>query len=311
MVEPRQRSRASGERQSGSLPGTRWHNEVQVTANLRPSADAALVAYGEIVLAHRAQVDRVTEREPAPERDRWAKRAADFRPGRMDAPEIGALGRLARPSDTWIDVGAGAGRFAIPLSESVSRVIAVEPSAGMRAQLEQAVREAGRGNIDIVAADWPPPADSAVDAGDAVLVANVLYGVADLGPFLEAAESHCRRMCVVIASDRAPSSPLPEVWEAVHGEPFSPLPALRELLAVLLAMGRQVDVEPVPVPMPPRRPLEQVLDHVRRIYHVSGGSKKDRTLLEILERDFRGSDGLVRMPAPERYSSVVSWLPPV
>ena len=282
-----------------------------MTADLRPTADAALVAYGKLVLAHRAQVDRVTEREPAPERDRWAKRAADFRPGRMDAPEIGALERLARRSDTWIDVGAGAGRFAIPLSESVARVIAVEPSAGMRAQLSQAVSEAGRSNIDIIATSWPPPADSEVEAGDAVLIANVLYGVADVGPFLAAAESHCRRLCVVIASDRAPSSPLPEVWEAIHGEAFNALPALRELLAVLLAMGRRVAVEPVPVPAPPRRPLEQVLDHARRIYHVSAGSEKDGKLLGMLERDFRGSDGLVRMPAPERYSSVVSWPPPV
>jgi hypothetical protein len=55
-----------------------------------------------------------------------------------------------------------------------------------------------------------------------------------------------------------------------------------------------------------RRPLEQVLDHAP---HLSRERRfeKDGSCWGCSNATY-GRDGLVRMPAPERYSSVVSWL---
>ena len=61
---------------------------------------------------------------------------------------------LARAGDTWLDVGAGGRRYALPLARAVARVIAVEPSRAMRAVLEASAREHAVRNLEIVASRW-------------------------------------------------------------------------------------------------------------------------------------------------------------
>lgn len=279
-----------------------------MTPEPRQPLEAALAAYRARVLAHRTALDRV-EAPRTPGVDYWLRRAPNFRPGKMSAPEIGPLLDLTRRSDTVLDIGAGAGRYAVPLSGHVARVVAVEPSPAMRSQLAQAAAEAGARNIDIVALEWPAAHGEQVPACDVSLAANVLYGVADVAGFLLAMEAHTRRSCAVITSDRAPSTPLADVWRAVHGEVFEPLPALPELLAVLAAMGRRFDVRSFPRQAPEERPLEDALAQCRWMYRVEVGSPKEAVLRAILVERFTGPGAAVRMPAPRRYSSLVSWPP--
>src|SRR3954470_24119758 len=55
-----------------------------------------------------------------------------------------------RPTDSVLDVGAGAGRYTMPIAPHVARVTAVEPSGGMRAQLEQQLAARGYANVTVV-----------------------------------------------------------------------------------------------------------------------------------------------------------------
>ncbi len=279
---------------------------------LRLSAEEALAAYRELVLANRAYIDAL-EGERPPGHDYWADRAANFRPGRMPVPELEPLLALAEPGDTWLDIGAGGGRFAVPLAEKVARVVAVEPSPAMRAQLADAAREAGRGNIDVIDMAWPPPGDGLVPAGDVALAANVLYAIDDLGSFLAAMERHARRLCAVVAFDRAPNTPLPGLWRELWGSEFRELPALRELVAVLLAMGRRVRVEPVATPAREPRPLDEVVGEYAWMYHVRPGladyEERLARFRELVARACDAGGGLVRAPVVRRYSSVISWPP--
>ena len=99
---------------------------------LRPSASEAATAWRDLVLAEREQVESLPDR-PRPQ-DFYGPVAQSFKadPHRTDEPLLDVLRALVRPDETWIDVGAGGGRYALPIALLARRVYAVEPSAGMR-----------------------------------------------------------------------------------------------------------------------------------------------------------------------------------
>src|SRR5436305_2593495 len=101
-----------------------------VSDALRPTAEEALRAWGARVRANREQVEHFREASPA---DFYAPIASMFRadPRRQDEPALQALRQLARPDDTVLDIGAGGGRYALPLALATREVVAIEPSEGM------------------------------------------------------------------------------------------------------------------------------------------------------------------------------------
>lgn len=279
---------------------------------LRPTVEEAAAAYREMVLANRAAIEAI-EGERPPGHDYWASRASSFRPGRTPLPELGVLLALAQPGDTWLDIGAGAGRFAVPLAGHVGRVVAVEPSPSMREGLAEAAREAGRENITVIDLTWPPSMAGAVPDADVSLAANVLYAVDDPLGFLLAMERRTRRTCVVVTFDRAPNTPIPGLWRELWGSDFRELPALRELLALLLAMGRRVRVEPLPPQPFEPRPLDDVAADFAWMYHVRPGTGDFEAKLgrfrELVAKYCGTGEGLALPPVVRRYPSVVSWPP--
>jgi ubiquinone/menaquinone biosynthesis C-methylase UbiE len=55
---------------------------------------------------------------------------------------------------TFLDVGAGTGAFAVPLSKKMKRTIAVDPSDFQLRQLMEKAKKEGLDNIDIIAKEW-------------------------------------------------------------------------------------------------------------------------------------------------------------
>jgi ubiquinone/menaquinone biosynthesis C-methylase UbiE len=70
---------------------------------------------------------------------------------------------------TVLDLAAGTGKLTVPLLETASRVVAVEPSAGMRAVLERVARDA---EVRAGTAEEIPMEDGSVDA---VVVAQAFH----------------------------------------------------------------------------------------------------------------------------------------
>jgi SAM-dependent methyltransferase len=280
------------------------------SATLRPTVEEALAAYRAQVLANRAYIEAL-EGERPPGHDYWATRAASFRPGQMPTPELEVLLGLARAGETWIDIGAGAGRFAVPLAERVARVVAVEPSPAMRAELAEAARLAGRSNIEVVDLAWPPEDGARAPVGEVALAANVLYAIDDVGGFIEAMEAHARRACAVVAFDRAPNTPVPGLWRDLWGEDFRELPALREQVGVLLAMGRRLRLDPQPPQRMEPRPLEEIAAEYAWMYHVrpglAGYEQRLTRFRELVAKHCSAEPGMAWPPVVRRYSSVISW----
>jgi SAM-dependent methyltransferase len=206
---------------------------------LRPAEADLLRAWARRVRANRRQAERV--REGAAPRDFYAAVASDFRadPHRTGEPALDALRALVKPGETWLDIGAGGGRYALPLALRAKSVIAVEPSEGMRKVLTAGMAEHGIANVEIVPARWPM---DAAPAADVALMAHIGYDIEEIGPFLDAMEASARRLCVAVLVTPSPPHLAEPFWPAIHGEPRVALPALPEFLALLLSRGRLFEV---------------------------------------------------------------------
>lgn len=273
-------------------------------------ADLLELAWAERVRANRDQVDRF--REVADGTDFYGPVSAIFRadPARSDDPVLAALLRLARPDEVWLDVGAGAGRYALPLARAVREVVAIEPSASMIEGLRDGIAEHGITNVRLVEARWPMPAGDAA-SGDVALIAHVGYDVEAIGPFVDALEAAAGRLCAAVMMESAPASVADPFWPRIHGEPRVPLPALPELLALLRAGGRDPSVETTPRErrrFAGRGELERFLR--RQLWIAEGGDKDARLRATMDELVVEAPDGTVGLAdQPESAIGIVTWTP--
>ena len=213
---------------------------------LRPPAAAAAAEWGSLVRANNERAQRV--REDCEPDDHYAPVAAEFRadPRREDDPLLTALRALARPDDVWLDVGAGTGCIALALASSVRELIAIEHSAGMRAEFEDVRVTYEIANAWLLDQRWPPPADLEPPHADVVSIMHVGYDIAEFGAFLDTMQRAARRRCVAVMFDRSPGSMFAELWPQIHGEPHAALPGLRECVVLLLARGLAPEIHFLP-----------------------------------------------------------------
>lgn len=279
-----------------------------MTDPLRPSAEEALAEWARRVRADREQVDRFREE---PERaDFYAPVAAAFKadPRRQDDQVVNALRDLVVPGETWLDIGAGGGRFALPIALLAKEVIAVDASEAMLGILHEAMAEYGVPNVRPIRSRWPM---ENAPKSDVALIANVGNDIEQIGPFLDAMEASARRLCVMINLARPPASYAWPLWPAIHGVEREPLPAVPEFLSLLLARQKLFEVR-----LFPRRPMsfenpEDALPFFRQQLWIREGGEKDRRLRQVLSEVVeRGEDGRYVMPWSNSIPvALVTWKP--
>ena len=276
-------------------------------------ADVLVAAWAARVRANREQAERV--REALDGGDFYAPVSALFvaDPRRSDDPTVDALGEIARPEETWLDIGAGAGRFALPLALRVREVIALDPSVGMLDALRDGMERHGIRNVRPIHARWPmDPGVGTAPHADVALIAHLGYDVEAIGVFLDAMEAAAARLCVAVMADRAPSAPVSLFWPVVHGEQRAELPAFGEFLAILRARGRDPSVT-----LERRQPRvfasrDAILAWLRnQLFVVAGSAADGRLVAELGRRMVSAKDGSVRLvPEIESRVAVVRWAPP-
>lgn len=255
---------------------------------LSPTADVLLAAWAARVRADHKQVER--RREVADPTDFYAGVVNRFRadPSRTDDAVLDALLVHARPDEVWLDVGAGGGRYALPIALRVREVIAVEPSPGMVATLRDDAGAAGIDNIRVLQDSWP--LTEKAPTADVGLIAHVGYDIGAIGPFVEALEAASRRLCIAVMGEAAMTTVATLFWQEIHGEPRVRLPAMPELLSLLLARGRLPSLVWVDRVTPTFDTPEDALAMARRQLWLRIGSEKDRRLValareRLIERD--------------------------
>jgi len=266
-------------------------------------------AWADRVRANREQSERFRE---ATSDDFYAPVSAQFvaDPRRTGEPVLDVLAAIAGRAETWLDIGAGAGRYALPLALRVREVVAVEPSAGMRQALRAGMGEHGIGNVRVVAGTWPEslPELGDLPAVDVALIAHVGYDIEQIGPFLDAMETASRERCVAVLTDRSPASVADPLWPLVHGEARVALPALPELLALLRARERETEL--IRVDRTPRtfESPETLAAFLRRQLFIEEGGAADRRFREVFPDQVTLRDGgwtLVEPPAGS--IGVLTW----
>jgi SAM-dependent methyltransferase len=274
---------------------------------LRPDATAALDAWSARVRAERAQVDRCREvSDPA---DFYAPVADRFRhdPRRTDDPVLDQLLAIARSGETWLDIGAGGGRYALPIALVAREVIAVDPSVGMLDVLRAGMGEHHIGNVRPVQGRWPLPGYRA--AADVALMAHVGYDIEEIGPFLDEMEAAATRTCVAVMGEGAMTTVATLFWEPVHGERRIPLPALPEFVALLVARGKLFELRLEDRQPPTFDSVDDLLRMARRQLWVRPGSDKDAALDELVRETASEQGGQWALDWSRSRIGIVTWEP--
>jgi SAM-dependent methyltransferase len=277
------------------------------------AAAAAEAAWAARVRANREQVDRV--REVPDGRDFYAPVTSLFRvdPRRTDDPVVDALAALALPDDVWLDIGAGAGRYALPLALGVREVVAVDPSPAMLSNLRDLATEHGIANVRALEGRWPPDALLADALGpfpvaDVALIAHVGYDVEDIGPFVAAMDAAARRLCVAVLMECQPASLADPFWVRVHGERRAPLPALPEFVELLEQRGARPTVEMIEQRRRHFSSRDELSGFLRRQLWVADGTAADGRFLAALDELVEDTDDGVRIQdQPSLGVGVVTW----
>ena len=253
---------------------------------------------------HRARGDR-------PEHaDMWSTLAGNFRadPARTNDPVVNFLLAFAGPDKTVLDVGGGAGRYALPLALRCKQVTVVEPSPSMASALADGAREAGIDNVSTVPGLWE---DAAVEPADIVLCANVVYGVTAIGAFVRKLNDSAREIVAVVAYMDAPSSMMSPLWEAVHREKRIDLPAVPELLPALWELGIFPNLQMLAPESGRTAPSMDAAIQIARVFlYVEPGTDADRRLLAAAPNlAVETPSGVTLRQAQTRPQAIVWWRP--
>ena len=269
-------------------------------------------AWAEQVRANRDQVDQHRE---IPDRDFYAPVSSLFvaDPRRTGDEVLDALVEIAEPGERWLDIGAGAGRYALPLALVVGEVVAVEPSASMRNALRTGRAEHGLDNVSIAGAAWPAALAELAEPpiADVALMAHVGYDIEEIGPFLDAMDAAASRLCVAVMTARSPASVADPFWPIVHGVERVPLPAMPELAELIRARGPRTQI--VRVERRPRafESFDALATFVRRQLWIEDGGEKDqrfREALAVMARELDDDSWTLRNP-PVGENGILTWAP--
>jgi SAM-dependent methyltransferase len=180
--------------------------------------------------------DRATLAGTHAEPGYWDRRAASF--ARSTQARVDQFLEIVEPyvSPTWtlIDAGAGTGRHAVPLSERLEWVTAVEPSEGMRSMIRPP------DNMTVVASTWE---DAEVAPADLVICSHVLYGIADPEPFISKLDRSARVRVFIVLRESDLPHPAAAIRTRLLGSSGPRMPRFSDLFMLLIQMGIAPDVK--------------------------------------------------------------------
>lgn len=238
------------------------------------------------------------------DRDLWAPRRA-----RRYGQTVGHATRadpflarlLADPAQRYLDVGAGTGRYAVPLARAGREVVAVEPSAGMRAVLDGV-----HPRITVVPERWPV----AVPRTEIAFAAHVLYLVADVGPFLDAMTAAATRSCFALLAAIHSDALLDPLWRHFHGAPRATNPTFLDVVALLAERGQRARVEVVRgTTGTGYRTVAEALPDLREQLALPTDAATTRELRGLLAGWLVPRAGWLRPPGTPLPVAIIRWTP--
>ena len=237
---------------------------------------------------------------------RRANRALD--PWRTDDPVLNGLYALLGADADVLDVGGGAGRYALPLATRARHVTVVEPSTESVEMLTSGAAEAGFANVTAINDAWE---DAEAPAADVVLCSLVLHHVPDAVPFVTKMQEYAKDRVVLVEMMETPGAIEIPFFERVYGSAPAPLPGLPSVLDLLWAMDIFPDVTMVSADAAVlETDRDAALDQLRGRLSVREGTEADTRLLAAAEELLEETpNGLVVRGVALQRQAIVTWRP--
>ena len=220
--------------------------------------------------------ERATLAGTRPDPGYWDRRAPSFARSTLARADdfVNVVVPYVSPTRTLIDAGAGTGRHAVPLSERLEWVTAVEPSEGMRSMIPP------RDNMTVVASTWE---DAVVAPADLVICSHVLYGVADAPAFIAKLERSARERVFIMLREGDLPHPAAAIRTRLLGSAGPRMPRFSDLFMLLIEMGIAPDVKFLSYQSVTRYAnLDEALVDVRAMVGAGWDEASGRPMLEEL-----------------------------
>lgn len=236
--------------------------------------------------------------------ERWrhvARRLDAEGPGTPDALLDHILERLT-PAMAVLDIGAGIGRWTIPIAKRARLVTAVEPLAGMRTVLVERAAAHGIANLGVIQTPW---LTADVPPHDVAIAAHATYTTTDLVGFVRKMEASARRACYLALRLPAHDGIIGELSERIHGS-WHDSPNFIVGYNLLLTAGfhPHVLMEPKPVRFWTDPTLDDAVLRAKRHLHLDD-DRHDGTIREVLSRRLTPRGGVY--PWPDNMRSALIW----
>jgi len=207
--------------------------------------------------------------------------------------------------ETALEIGAGTGRWTVPLARKVRRVTALEPTAAMAEMLHANLEKAGVANVDVVATGWE---DAGVAPHDIVVAAHSMYTSPDLASFVRFMERHARRFCGMEMRLPPASGIVGQLSLRIHGSThdspnaviaYNALYALGIDVNVLVEQDAKYRVDAT---------FEAAMERTRSQLRLDATTEYDDLIRRTLEERLTRTDAGWRWPDGKR-SALLWWAP--
>jgi SAM-dependent methyltransferase len=232
---------------------------------------------------------------------RYERRFRKKTPERPD-PLLDLVMEHIEPRHTVLDIGAGSGRWTLPLAACAARVTAVEPSDAMLGMMRENIAEAGVTNISIVRSAWE---EAAVEPHDIVTCVHGMYNSPDFGTFVRKMVRNAAEQCCFVLRFPPSDGILSELSTAIYGYPYdSPNAVIAWNALYSMGIDPNVQVEE-DIQYWQDATFEEAFARAKRHLRLETTAAHDRLVRDMLERRLsRAGDAWVW---PDGMRSALLW----
>jgi SAM-dependent methyltransferase len=205
---------------------------------------------------------------------------------------------------TVLDIGAGNGRWTIPLAKKAKGVTAVEPDGEMVELLQENIKTAPR-NIQIIQSSWE---EARVEIHDIVVSAHAIYSSPDLASFVHKMEQHAKKTCYLAIRLPPVDGVIGELTNTIYGRIYDSANAVIAYNALYsLGIYANVLVENEVYPWT-NSTLEEAFLRAKRHLHLETNSAYDGLIQDTLRKRLVLSNSGYIWPDGMR-SALLWWKP--
>jgi SAM-dependent methyltransferase len=202
---------------------------------------------------------------------------------------------------TVLDIGAGNGRWTIPLAKAAKSVTAVEPAEDMLDLLRENVKDS-QVSIRIIQSSWE---EARIEQHDIVVCAHAVYSSPDLASFVNKMERIARKTCYLVIRLPPVDGVIGELTRTIHGRTFDSANAIIAYNALYsLGIYANVLVEKDIYPWV-NNTLEEAFARAKRHLQLDSNNVYDGLIRDTLAKRLKSTaDGYIW---PDGMRSALLW----